>query len=259
MEQNKNAVVTFIFNNYDLLKEPMVVDDNFDYYCLTDDKNLKSDIWKCIYIQELDSDTLTDRQKVNIAKADFLKYIPDRYEWWVCMDASVKIIGSINEIITYFDENNYDIGIPIQATTKTYKDSYYEFEKCGRIDHACVETFKNYVDSENIDWEEYTGMIEGTMKFYKNTKYVIDMLNEMHNIYEKACDFKDLNDQCYLTIAFSRYEDKFNTCFFYNQLYHSSKYFELYRHKSDYRLFSMVTEETNNKFFLGKTRELKTF
>jgi hypothetical protein len=77
MKQNKNAVITFVFNNYDWLREPITIDDGFDYYCLTDDKNLESKVWKCIYIPSLDSDSLTDRQKVNIAKADFLKYIPD--------------------------------------------------------------------------------------------------------------------------------------------------------------------------------------
>jgi hypothetical protein len=48
----KYAVITFMFNNYDLLREPLVVDDNFDYYCLTDDKQLTSNIWKCIYIYQ---------------------------------------------------------------------------------------------------------------------------------------------------------------------------------------------------------------
>lgn len=259
MKQNKNAVITFVFNNYDWLREPITIDDGFDYYCLTDDKNLESKVWKCIYIPSLDSDSLTDRQKVNIAKADFLKYIPDGYEWWICMDASVKIVGNLSDLISYFEENSYDIGISIEETTKTFKEAYYLFEKYGRIDHDCVETFKKYVDSENIDWEEYTGMIEGTMKVYKNTKYVLDMLNEMHYIYKKACDFKDLNDQCYLTIAFSKYDDKLNTCFFYNQLYHTSKYFERYKHNSDYRLFSSANERSNNNFFLGKYRKLKTF
>ena len=255
----KYAVVTFMFNGYDILREPLVVDEDFDYYCLTDDKSLVSDVWNCIYIQELDSEELTDRQKVNIAKADFYKYIPSGHEWWICMDASVKIIDRLSEIIKYFEDNGYDIGVSIEATTQSYEEAYRRFKEGGRIDDECVETFRQFVVSEGIDWEQYTGMIEGTLKIYKNTQAVLDFFNEMHNIYKKACDFKDLNDQCYLTIAFSRYEDKLNPCFFYNQLYFNSKYFERHKHKVEYKMFSMVTEKTNNKYFLGKMRELKSF
>ena len=31
------AVITFLFNKYDLLREPFVVDEEADYYCLTYD------------------------------------------------------------------------------------------------------------------------------------------------------------------------------------------------------------------------------
>ena len=54
----KYAVVTFLFNRYDLLREPLIIDENADYYCLTDDKELKSKNWKCIYISEFDTDKL---------------------------------------------------------------------------------------------------------------------------------------------------------------------------------------------------------
>jgi hypothetical protein len=57
-----------MFNDYDILRDPLVVDENFDYYCLTDDKKLSSNVWKCIYIEKLDDVNLTGVQKTYIAK-----------------------------------------------------------------------------------------------------------------------------------------------------------------------------------------------
>lgn len=255
----KYAAVTFIFNGYDLLREPLHVEDDFDYYCLTDDKNLKSDVWKCIYVPELDSGTLTPRQKVNIAKYNFNKYLPQEYEWWICMDASIKIISGMTTVIDYLEQNSYDLGLSIQERGYSFKDEYHEFRKCGRIDDECVENFRKYTASKGIDWEIKTGVLAGTMKIYKNTPLVLDMLNEICSMYEEACDYKDLDDQCYLTIGFSKFDDKLNTCFFYRQLYHNSGIFERYLHNSDFRLITEYTEEGNNHVLFGKERTLKTF
>ena len=43
---NKYCVVTCIFNDYDLVREPLVIDNDCDYYLFTDNKNLTSDNWK---------------------------------------------------------------------------------------------------------------------------------------------------------------------------------------------------------------------
>ena len=255
----KYAAVTFIFNGYDLLREPLNVEEEFDYYCLTDDKSLKSDTWKCIYIPELDSSELTDRQKVNMAKYNFNKYLPKEYEYWICIDASVKILGNMSKVIEYFEDNNFDAGFSIQMELKSYKDECYEFKEYGRIDDECIETFRKYTVDNNIDWEEKTGILEGTMKIYKNTKLVVDLLEEICSIYEEVCNYKDLDDQRYLTIGFSKYDDKLNTCFFYRQLYHNSDVFERYEHNTDRIYLREYTEEENNHILFGKQRILKTF
>ncbi|MFB1065823.1 glycosyltransferase domain-containing protein [Natrinema sp. H-ect4] len=39
------VVYTGIFNNYDILVDPKVVENNIEYVCLTDDPTLTSDIW----------------------------------------------------------------------------------------------------------------------------------------------------------------------------------------------------------------------
>ena len=68
---NKYCVVTCIFNDYDLVREPLVIDNNCDYYLFTDNKNLTSDNWKIIYLQNFDTNLLTGVQKTYMWKYKF--------------------------------------------------------------------------------------------------------------------------------------------------------------------------------------------
>ena len=48
-----------VFNNYDLLREPEEVDENAEYICITDNPELKSNIWKIMYMPLFNTDKLT--------------------------------------------------------------------------------------------------------------------------------------------------------------------------------------------------------
>ncbi|MCC9262297.1 MAG: glycosyl transferase, partial [Methanobrevibacter woesei] len=52
IKNNKLLIYTAFTGSYDSLKEPEFIDDNCDYVCFTDNPNLKSDIWKIIFMEE---------------------------------------------------------------------------------------------------------------------------------------------------------------------------------------------------------------
>lgn len=86
----KYSIVTMVFNNYDLLREPKVVDENAEYVCITDNKELKSDVWKIRYMPALDTDKLSGIQKTYIIKyAKFLNFISNESKYVIRVDASV--------------------------------------------------------------------------------------------------------------------------------------------------------------------------
>lgn len=55
----KYSIITMVFNNYDLLREPEEVDENAEYICITDNPDLKSDVWKIIYMPIFNTDKLS--------------------------------------------------------------------------------------------------------------------------------------------------------------------------------------------------------
>jgi hypothetical protein len=79
-----------LFNDYDLLREPSEIDENAEYICLTDNKELKSNIWKIFYLPSLDTQKLTGFQKTYIIKyTKLLNYISNESKYVIRVDASI--------------------------------------------------------------------------------------------------------------------------------------------------------------------------
>lgn len=80
---NKKVIYTVILNNYDKLNEPYHKQPGFDYFCFTDNKNLKSDIWKFIYMEG----DVKKQREIKILAHKYLK----EYELTVYIDGSHQL------------------------------------------------------------------------------------------------------------------------------------------------------------------------
>ena len=233
MKNKKYCVVTFLFNHYDLLREPLVIDEKADYYCITDDFGLKSENWKILYIKEFDTDKLSGVQKTYMAKYSFHKYIPNSYQYYFTIDASLEICGSLSPIIDYMAHNNYEIGLAMHPERDVWKDEYKCWIINRGLDKKYYNIFENFAKISSLNSNEKTGLIECTVKIYKNSETVIKFIEEVYCILKKCNNFEDKNDQCYFTCVFKKYDEKLKSLFFYRQLYSNSKYFYSYYHNTN--------------------------
>lgn len=95
--QNKKVIYTCISGQYDVLMEPKVLSDGYDYVCFTD-QNFTSDVWEIRPIpQELMSLTQVKRQRAIKILAH--KYLPE-YEFSVWIDGNTDILGDLNEYVS---------------------------------------------------------------------------------------------------------------------------------------------------------------
>ena len=94
----KIAVYTCITGNYESLKEIKILEPDIDYFCFTDNKNLKSETWK---IKEIPS-YLIDLDNTRISRC--LKILPHlflcEYDISLWVDANIQINGNLNEFIS---------------------------------------------------------------------------------------------------------------------------------------------------------------
>lgn len=253
---NKFAVITFLFNHYDLLREPLVIDEDADYYCITDDDKLKSNIWKCVYVESLDTDKLSGVQKTYMAKYSFHKLLAYEYEWYITIDASIEIKNKLSPIIKLMENKNADIGLSMHPDNKTWECEYNDWINNRNLDKKYYEIFKTFSIENGFKPTENTGLIECTVKIYKNNKNVLSFIDEVYNTLEKTNNFEDKNDQCYLTCIFHKYDYILNSLFFYRQLYTKSIYFNSYYHNTNIKWQTDKTIYTNTDELFGKKRKL---
>ena len=96
--ENNIVVYTAILNNYDDLKDPLIVDNNVDYVCFTDCEDVVSDIWKVIKIKELHRDPRRTARLIKILGHKIF----NRHKINIWMDGSFLIKGSINKFCNIF-------------------------------------------------------------------------------------------------------------------------------------------------------------
>ena len=119
---NKNVIYTYVFNDYDTLKEPLIVSDNWDYVCFTNNMDLKSKIWVIYYIDFIDK-SLSAKEKSVHLKINHNLFI-GIYDLYISIDASFQIRVNLNDFIDEikFKESNNDFYIFGHPTNCVYEE-----------------------------------------------------------------------------------------------------------------------------------------
>ncbi len=144
---NKKVVYTAIFGEYDGLKNPEYINEDWDYICFTDNRNIKSDVYIVKYVDPIFEESVRNARMIKILPHLFL--IGYDYSLWI--DGSVRLRGrNINNLIKEMShKNNY-----IFLHEHIKRDCAYDEGM------ACILSAKD---------EEYD--ILPQMKFYKSLMY----------------------------------------------------------------------------------------
>lgn len=100
----KYSILTYVFDNKEILRD-VPKDDNIEYVCVTNNKNLQSDVWKIIIDKDLNN--------LNPLYCSFyVRYHPFKYcSGNICIriDGSIQIKQSLLDLFNEFDNSNNDI------------------------------------------------------------------------------------------------------------------------------------------------------
>lgn len=122
------VIYTCITGGYDNLIKPSFVTPGVDYVCFTDNKDLKSDIWKIRPIP----DELLKLSKVKQQRA--VKILPHRYlqeyDISVWVDGNIDTKSNIKDYLKDFDFSRYSVFIPEHPQRKCI---YKEKNECIRL------------------------------------------------------------------------------------------------------------------------------
>lgn len=133
----KKCIFTFIFGEYDSLKEPEVVTPGWDYICFTD-QNFKSDVWNINQIHLQGPSKLIAR---------FVNLMPHKLMWEY--DLSISIGGQIGIQCNLDDflKKNYNGEVMMLRKHPDRKCTYEEGSACIRLNKDDPKTIIDQMQS----------------------------------------------------------------------------------------------------------------
>ena len=158
------TVLTYIFGNYEKVHEVREKDPDADYVLVTDDPQLKSDTWRIVCDQMLDSMT-------PIEKCYQVRFQPFGYadtDIVVRLDGSIGINQPLKPLIDEFESGSFDRCLMIHPTRNTFdkelecwvKQRKYPQEVADR----CLTMMQAWIYDLN-----YKGLFQGCFEIVRNT------------------------------------------------------------------------------------------
>jgi len=174
LTQNKNCVFTAIIGDYDgLTSTTYPKHPDWDYFCFTDNADIKSDFWRVIYV---DNETKSFEDNIKLAryyKTNFHVHLSS-YENLLWMDARITIIADINEYLTNL--TNKDI------VFLKHPDASSISQEFDRVLRGNIER-PEMVDAIRERYAEFgynydNGLISSGVMLFKNNKKAVKFFKE---------------------------------------------------------------------------------
>ncbi|MCR5508948.1 MAG: DUF616 domain-containing protein [Lachnospiraceae bacterium] len=152
------AVYTAVTGGYDSVRDPEYVDESIDYYLITDNDNISSDVWKIIKADNpegLDPVRLARRIKI-MGSWDYLS----AHDYTVWIDGKLCITGDIRDYISRYSE-----GSPIICFNHYLTDDVYqEAENCLLLNRDLPEIINGQMNRYRKEGlPEHSGLVDSCM------------------------------------------------------------------------------------------------
>lgn len=202
-----NAVVTYIFGkNAEILREPLVVDSNVDYICVTDQSSLESKHWRII-VDEL------PQAKCTRDKMPLVKYNPFKYtdaENVVVIDGTLHIINSLIPLFGQLD--SYPLLIKKHPQRNNLLDELNEWVISRGMPQSVVNRFMAMSGADNIQLTA-PFLIESCIVGYKSSSYIKDICHQVLSYMSFLGDFGRLciTNQCPFTYIVEKFNVPYST------------------------------------------------
>jgi len=175
--QNKNCVFTAFIGDYDLpLSTTHTKLPDWDYICFTDNKEIKSDFWRVIYIENNHNNFLYNIKLGKYFKTNFYKYLLS-YENLLWLDERITITNNINNYLNYL--NYKDIVFLKHPDTLNILEEFERVINSKRESTKMVDIIRNRYAELGYDYSN--GLISSGVILFKNNEKTIKFFKEWWN------------------------------------------------------------------------------
>lgn len=177
----KIAVYTVFFGNIDTLLEPLVIDDNCDYFVITDQEIHEDSIWKKIDVDNALMSEFSNRKKNRYYKMHSHELFSD-YAYCVYLDANIYIYGLISDLV-YFINPKTGIGVHNMPNRGNIYEEIYARSLIDPRDSDLLE--KQRKDYQQKGFANDEGMFECNVLVMSNTDKCVEVMERWWTEYEK--------------------------------------------------------------------------
>lgn len=170
-----NVVYTCITGKYDRLKDPRVIDPDWDYICFTNNPTVKSNVWEVRYISD---ESLTDVKLARKVKILYHKYVGE-YTRVLWVDASYIFFTSPTAFISTTNPDD----IPLSLSVHEFRDCVYdELHACQDYGKDTSGRMEAQVDRYRVEGlPEHVGMVETGLMYRKKDALTAQIMEEWWN------------------------------------------------------------------------------
>lgn len=213
------CVITYIFGkNKEILRDPLVIDNNIEYICVTDQKDLKSKIWKIIYDEIPQAKCIRD-------KMVYVKYNPFKYTEAniICViDGTLEITQSLIPLFEQVKDN--DLLIKLHPERNNLFAELCEWIKTQGMEKEAVNKFQVIANHEKLDLNKKF-LLESCVIVYTKKTIIQELCEEEISLMKFLGNNGNLflSNQCVFTLLIQKAKVKFE---FINQ----KDFFKRYNH-----------------------------
>lgn len=217
---SKIVVYTAIFNNYDWLKEPVVVSQDVDYVCFTDNDKLRSDCWDIVIVKDEKLNPSLFNRKIKLIYP--YTYFKD-YDYSLYVDGSVMIKGDVGTFV-----EKYIQASPVLMNFKHPNNDciFVEIEHCINEGRGNAEQLQKQYDIYKADgMPEHFGLSDNKIILRKNTELGYQLMQEW---FDHVVNYSGRDQVCLSYILF-KHNLKYS---FFNEVIEKNEYFESWPHNN---------------------------
>lgn len=172
MTKNKLVIYTALFGDYDKLIDPKEKYSGCDFVCFTDQKKLKSKIWKIVLIDKCDLEPNMMNRKYKILPHNFLY----KYDKSLYIDSNIRMLSDPTELFNIYLSNDI-IAVPNHGRRNCI---YEEANKVIQVNKAPSEIVLNQIKYyKSLNYPKQNGLFEMNIIFRQhNNTHAIKIMND---------------------------------------------------------------------------------
>ena len=201
--KKKCSVLTFIFGKgYEKLHEPKCPDPDVEYVLVTDDRDLKSDVWKIVY--DMSFEGMSGFEKCFRTRYNVFNYCSTD----VCMtvDGSIAVDKFPWPLYNKFQEGNYDICLMPHPLWADFQTEYNAWIRMRNYPVANARRFFEFLTKAKYNLE-YKSLFQLCFSMKRKSKATSDIDNMTFSLlkYLSTEDQFERLDQTVFSFVMNRY------------------------------------------------------